>query len=355
MMRIKSSLGDYSVEEVRSLQDALAACIGAQDAYAIVDRRLLGLSHAAAFDCLDPSRVVDVDATEEKKSYGCIEHVFDRLLRAGFRRGCSIVAVGGGVIQDIACFVASVLFRGVEWRFIPTTLLAQCDSCIGSKSSVNVGKFKNQIGTFHAPSNVVIVNSVLETLPVDDIRSGLGEVIKLHLVSGIEAYRRVSKKLGRGIPSVPELSSLVVDSLLIKKRFIEEDEFDKGVRNLLNYGHTFGHAYESVTSYRIPHGIAVALGVVSATFVSERLGLVPRGHFDEIRDLARPYYSPFERELSPNSLVAVVDAMRLDKKSTRSSVNCILTRGPGKMEKMALEPDKQLTPLLSEFLGTLRA
>lgn len=352
-MRIKSSLGDYSIEEASSLEAALAACVGSRYVYAIADRKLFSLSHSSALTQLDASRVIDVEATEEEKSYQRIEWIFDQLLRSGFRRGCSILAIGGGVIQDIACFVASVLFRGVEWKLIPTTLLAQCDSCIGSKSSVNVGKFKNQIGTFHPPSNVVIVNSLLETLPLDDVRSGLGEVIKLHLVSGETDYRRVREHLGRGIPSVPELRPLVASSLSIKKRFIEEDEFDKGVRNLLNYGHTFGHAYESVTSYRIPHGIAVSLGVVSATFVSERMGLVPHGHFNEIKELALPYFSPFEKELSVNDVEAVIDAMRLDKKSTKSSINCILTRGPGKMEKVALSPDEQLKPLLSDLLTAL--
>lgn len=367
MMIIKSSFGDYSVEEMLDLDAAIALCADSAGArwldsqqkkramFIIADNRLFELPHAESLARLDPSRTIKIEASEEEKSYGRIEHVFESLLQAGFRRGCTLVAIGGGVTQDITCFVASVLFRGVPWNLIPTTLLAQCDSCIGSKSSVNIGQFKNQIGTFYPPRRVFIVNEVLKTLSLDDLRSGLGEVIKLHLISGGEDYMRMREQLILGSPAFHQMSSLISSSLSIKKRFIEQDEFDMGVRNLLNYGHTFGHAYESVSSYSVPHGIAVTLGVVSATFVSERLGLAAAGHFEEVNELARPFYSPYEKQLAGTDVETILDAMRLDKKSTRMEVNCILTRGPGKMEKVALNPEKHLKPLLVELKSKLFA
>ena len=354
-MLIKSSFGDYSVEELSDLDAAISACDDGGSLFTIADSTLFALPHATSLARLDPARTIKIDASEEQKSYARIERVFDGLLQSGFRRGCTLVAIGGGVTQDIACFVASVMFRGVPWNLIPTTLLAQCDSCIGSKSSINVGQFKNQIGTFYPPRKVFIVNEVLKTLSPDDLRSGLGEVIKLHLVSGGPDYLHMREQLAPGIPTVHQLAPLVSSSLSIKKRFIEEDEFDKGVRNLLNYGHTFGHAYESVTSYRVPHGIAVTLGVVSATFVSERLGLVPHGHFQDIKKLARYYYTPYEKELVCTDVDTILNAMRLDKKSTRTEVNCILTSGPGKMKKVALDSVTQLKPLLAELKSKLSA
>lgn len=349
MMVVRSAVHDYTVEEADSLEAALSATSTGANIFVLADRVLFALPHAKALERLDPNRVIRIEASEDQKSYGSVEAVFAQLLEAGFRRGCSLLGIGGGIIQDITCFIASTLHRGVPWDLIPTTLLAQCDSCIGSKSSINIGRFKNQIGTFYPPRRVVLVNQVLATLPLDDLRSGLGEVIKLHLIEGGDRYSSLVDALRAGLPPVPDLAPLVAASLAIKQRFIEEDEFDRGVRNLLNYGHTFGHAYESVTAFGIPHGIAVSLGVVSATFASERLGLVQQGHFQEINALIRPYYSPYEKMLAGIDAAAIVEAMRLDKKSTAATVHCILTRGPGAMEKVPLEVGAQLTPLIAEI------
>ena len=130
--------------------------------------------------------------------YGSFEKlapVFVWLLENGLKRDGRLLVIGGGVLQDIGCFIASVLFRGVRWEFIPTTLLAQCDSCIGSKSSINIESYKNQIGTFYAPDRVLLVTQALQTLPWDEVRSGLGEVIKLHLIAGDEPFCRIMKLL----------------------------------------------------------------------------------------------------------------------------------------------------------------
>ncbi len=353
MMVVKSSSGDYTVQEVATLADAIAPEVVGDDVFALVDRHLFDLEHSNALSALKPSRTLRIEATEEEKSYGRCGRIFEWLLESGFRRGGSLLAVGGGVIQDIACFVASVLFRGVPWELVPTTLLAQCDSCIGSKSSLNVGAYKNQIGTFYPPRRVLLVNDVLETLAADEIRSGLGEVIKLHLIAGGAEYEQLADIMRHGIPTLPQIRPLVASSLRIKKRFIEEDEFDRGVRNILNYGHTFGHAYESVTAYGIPHGIAVTLGVLSATFVSEDMGLAPRGYFQKLNELLRPYYAPYEQKLAEADTEAIVRAMKLDKKSTRNEVNCILTEGAGRMRKVSLDAEIQIRPLLDRLKSAI--
>jgi 3-dehydroquinate synthase len=353
VMRIKSSVHDYQVDEYARLDEALGKILTGRKIFAVVDKKLFGLPHAAALAALDPQRTLQVEASEAEKSFENLAWIFSALLERGFRKDCELLAVGGGVVQDITCFVASVLLRGAKWHFIPTTLLAQCDSCIGSKSSINIGKFKNQIGNFYPPNGVALVTGILETLPPDEIRSGLGEAIKLHLLSSEPDFRRLQSQL-QALPSDPKkISDIIWNSLRIKQRYIEVDEFDKGVRNILNYGHTFGHAYESVTNYAIPHGIAVTLGVATATFFSEQLGLAPAGHFAEVGIFLKPWYEPYQQKIKNLGVQQIAGAMKLDKKNTSGTMNCILTRGFGKMEKMAVDPETQLLPLLEKFRGSL--
>ena len=350
-MRIKSSIHDYEVVDVANLADAIGALPNRGKTFALVDQNLLALSpHKEQLAALDPARTFAVEASEPQKSFENLTPIFSWLLERGFRRDCELLAIGGGVVQDISCFVASVLLRGVRWHFIPTTLLAQCDSCIGSKSSINIGRFKNQIGNFYPPHGISLAVSVLETLPRDEIRSGLGEAIKLHLLSSESDFAWLREALSG---NSRDLAPIIWSSLRIKQRYIEADEFDKGVRNLLNYGHTFGHAYESATDYEIPHGIAVTLGVATATFFSERLDLAPVGHYAELNEFLRPYYDPFQKQLASVPIEPIIAAMRLDKKNTNDAMNCILTRGFGAMEKRSVDPQRELRPLLRAFFETL--
>ncbi len=200
---------------------------------------------------------------------------------------------------------------------------------------------------------------VVKTLPTDELRSGMGEIIKLHLIAGEPELAGMRRLLAGASPgdllagegAADRLGELTRSALSIKKRYIEEDEFDKGIRNLLNYGHTFGHAYESATAYAIPHGIAVTLGVATATFFSERLGLLGRGSFEELDAFLRPWYDPFHRLLAKADLSAIVAAMRKDKKNTGDAVTCILTAGAGAMKKAALSAESQLRPILQDFIA----
>jgi 3-dehydroquinate synthase len=154
--------------------------------------------------------------------------------------------------------------------------------------------------------------------------------------------------------SLPEndaaLPKWIRHSLEIKKVYIEKDEFDRGVRNLLNYGHTFGHAYESASHYGIPHGIAVTLGMLTATYVSAKLGWVGMDYFQDLNTRLRPWYHPYEDKLKSLDLTKVFNAIKHDKKNTRDAVNCILTRGAGLMEKTAVNLDEQLRPWVAEFI-----
>lgn len=348
-MEIQSKSHPYVVETVPDLDAAVRAISGAS-VFFLVDKRVREL-YPSAFAGLDQSgRLLEVTASEEQKTYEQLVPLFVSIIERGVRRNTTLCVVGGGVLQDIGCFIASVLFRGLRWELIPTTLLAQGDSCIGSKSSLNIGPYKNQLGTFYSPHRVLLAFSVLRTLSRDEIRSGLGEVIKLHLIDGPAAFAKLRALLAVMPEDPVALEPVILDCLQIKKRYIEQDEFDLGIRNVLNYGHTFGHAFESTTHYAIPHGIAVTLGISAATFISARLGWVPSGYAEGLDSLLRQYFEPYEKRLAGVGVSELRSALSRDKKNVGKELTCILTRGEGRMEKQALALDGQVMPWLSEWI-----
>jgi len=351
LLTIQSQSHPYAVEEFVDLAAVLDQYREHAGVLCLVDQSVLTLYELDFRAALPRERVLVVDATEPQKSFEALTPIFLWLLKSGLRRDGCLLVVGGGVLQDIGCFIASVLFRGLRWDLVPTTLLAQCDSCIGSKSSINIGAYKNQIGTFYPPHRICLTFDVLKTLPPDEIRSGLGEVIKLHLLTGQAEFEGLMADLDTLPKDSSVLPKWIKSSLKIKQVYIEKDEFDKGVRNLLNYGHTFGHAYESASHYGIPHGIAVTLGMLTATFVSSKLGWVTPDYFQTLRERLRPWYQPYDETLQSLDQSAVLAAIKHDKKNTRHAVNCILTRGAGRMEKFGVSLDEQLRPWIADFIA----
>ncbi len=347
LITIESGSHPYRVEEYDSLGFALDSVV-VEGAFVLVDQFIFDhyrdQFQEANMPCLP------LVATEDQKSFEQLTPVFVWLLENGLKRDGRILVIGGGVLQDIGGFIASVLFRGVRWEFIPTTLLAQCDSCIGSKSSINIKSYKNQIGTFHAPDRVLLVTQTLQTLPWDEVRSGLGEVIKLHLIAGEEPFGGIMNLLVNVRTDASVLPECIRSSLEIKKPYIEQDEHDQGIRNLLNYGHTFGHAYESATHYAIPHGIAVTLGVLTATYVSAQMGLVGDDYFQRLKATLAVWYQPYEQKLKPLAIEGILSAIKLDKKNTKQGLHCILTRGAGHMEKIRLGAEVDLGKLIGQAI-----
>ena len=359
MRTIKSRSHEYTVEECGSCAAALAAVISAGQPHVLIDRAVHDLLDAEVRATLPTDRLVVLEATENAKSYSALEPVFLELLRRGLRRNGVLVVVGGGVLQDVGCFIASVLSRGVRWALVPTTLLAQADSCIGSKSSINIGSYKNQLGSFYPPHRVVLAAEFLQTLPFDEIRSGLGEVIKLQLLSSQDGFEELMDDL-EGFQSLSQaerlslLSKWILRSLVVKQPFIENDEFDKGPRLLLNYGHTFGHAFESVTDFGIPHGIAVVLGMLTATVVSARLGFVEEGHATDLARRLHAWHAPYAERLAGVDMQALFAALARDKKNSAVGLTCILTRGFGRMERTTLsaaQVDADVAPTLAELIS----
>ena len=321
-------------------------------AHFIIDEEV-ALLHAEPLRLVLASQsVLKLKASERAKTLVEFTHYIEHLVGRGVRRGDMLVAIGGGVIQDITCFLAATLLRGLEWQFYPTTLLAQADSCIGSKSSINVGSAKNILGTYTPPKRIVINMRFLETLPEQDLRSGIGEMLKVHAIEGPESFDRIARDYPRLMSDRALLLLYLRQALEIKRRIIEVDEFDRGPRNVMNYGHSFGHAIESATQYAIPHGIAVTLGMDMANFTAWRLGLSAEAIYRRMRPTLAANYSGYER--TPVPLDQFLAAIGKDKKNTKDQLGLILPDTDGHLAKRLCPNNEQFREACAEYLSEKR-
>ena len=347
-MTVRSYKHAYDVRFVEDFAVALQECLIPGDVVTI-DSAVLRLYQGRLAPLLETTPHIVIDPTEERKSYLGIEPFISRLIETGFRRNNRLIAFGGGIIQDITAFIASILFRGVDWFYFPTTLLAQCDSCIGSKTSVNFGSHKNQVGNFYPPKEVVIDLRFLDTLSSLDLRSGMGEMLHYYLISGEEDFARMLREYGRAFRDRNVLRELIRHSLDFKRGYVELDEFDQGPRNVFNYGHSFGHAIETLTGYAVPHGIAVSIGMDIANYLSLKLGYLSRELYERMRVLLMKNWG--DMHLGDVVVDEFIRALTKDKKAVGSELRVILTRGPGKMFRTPLPLTPEIIEWLSEYLA----
>jgi len=352
-MWIQSHAGPYSVafheDFPLDLFDGLE-----NEPHFLVDANVARLYNSPLKPVLDHCNTIVIDATEENKSLQRTVPIFERLVENNVRRDHTLVAIGGGVVQDITCFISSTLLRGVAWRFVPTTLLAQADSCIGSKSSINLGKTKNILGTFNPPKTISIYSAFLDSLDSKDIRSGVGEIIKVHAISGVAAFDELAADFDRLIDDRSILQKYIRSALRIKQRYIEEDEYDRGIRNIFNYGHSFGHAIESATNYVVPHGIAVTMGMQIANFVALRRGLLPTEHYERMRPILRANYGFYAEEAIP--IDALLTALLKDKKNTSTALRLVFPVGnKALIQTVSVLPDSELRGQCIDALRELSA
>ena len=327
-IQIKSSVHPYTAFFSENINEELEKTTQPGDIL-IVDTFILQ-TYKELFQNID-NEIISIYPTEERKSYLAIEKTINLLVSKGFRKKNKLIAIGGGIIQDITSFIAFILYRGVDWIFIPTNLLSQCDSCIGSKLSVNLGPYKNLLGGFYPPKEIYIYTKFLKTLNQKDILSGLGEMLHYFLVSGPADAILFKEKALKVKENLAEIENLIYRSLQIKKAMIEIDEFDQGPRNVFNYGHTFGHALESVTNYSIPHGISVSIGIDLANLISVDLGLISMKERNQMRELCAMVFTDIKIPLIDQE--AYKKALKKDKKNVGDDLGLILTKGMGKTFK----------------------
>lgn len=327
VLNIKSHSCDYSVEIDNQIKtNGKISFLGT---HFIVDKRVYETLPEELKHLL--YNVVLIEANEQTKSYQGIEPIILELIQQNLRRDSTLVAIGGGITQDITCFIATTFMRGIKWAFVPTTLLAQADSCIGSKSSINFNSYKNLLGSFAPPNRIIISQQFLETLPDNDFISGVGEIAKLLIIAGKNfEFGRVNRN---------NIFNFTLEALMIKREFIEKDEFDKGIRQILNYGHCIGHGIESATNFAIPHGIAISMGMDVVNRFSLNKNLITEERFQQLHNCISPLYLNFNKVVI--QVEKVFNSQIKDKKNTSNKINLVLPVGD-KIEKVGFENEKAL-------------
>lgn len=322
----------------------------------VVDENIWRIYGKKLSNQLIDSAVFKLGISEKNKSLSTVEKIYKHLIEWGANRHTTLVAIGGGTTQDIAGYVASTFYRGISWIYIPTTLLAQADSCVGGKTSLNFLRYKNLIGTFYPPSKIYVTTKYLQSLSKLDFFSGIGEIIKLHLIGG----KRYVEKLHINLSDLKQRNekvavSSIQDSLEIKISYIEMDEFDYGQRRLLNFGHCFGHALEFSSNYKISHGQAVILGILLANIVSIERGILDKkisNYLSEqilfpslITNLKKQYFNEQK----------ILRAMKLDKKRTGKKLVLIALNSKFKLFEFNDVEEREITTAISIFMNYLRS
>lgn len=343
---IKSNIKNYTAYFEEN-DEFLVRLSNLENAVFVVDENVYNLHKDGCLKHINKDRLIVLQICEERKNIDTVCELYEQIMQFAPRKNLNLVSIGGGITQDLTGFVASSLYRGVNWIFVPTTLLAQVDSCIGAKTSLNFKHFKNLVGTFYPPTKIHIFPEFLKTLKRDDFYSGVGEMAKLHLMNG----EQDTKTFIRALPLIDKLNNerllaCTQNCLKIKKSYIEDDEFDTGKRNMLNYGHCFGHAIESSTDFAISHGQAVVVGMLLANKEALKRGILSSENEEFVR----------KNVLEPSLVVKVpeiniektVTAMGQDKKNLGKGLALVMLADGYKMVKITDLPKEEAIKILEE-------
>ncbi len=337
---IQGKSGDSRILVGESLP-ALSRHIPATGVFIITDKNVAAYYHSEFPDF----PVYVVEPGEKSKDFAVMTKIWNWLLENGADRSSFIVGIGGGVVCDLAGFVASTYMRGIPFGFVATSLLAQVDASVGGKNGVNLDGYKNIIGTFTQPEFVICDTSMLKTLPDDEFRNGMAEVIKHALIRDAEKFKFLKKNRNEILNREREAINHIVNrSIKIKAAIVQADEQERGERRLLNFGHTWGHAVEKEN--KIPHGQAVSIGMAFASGLSKQLSYLKEKDYDEILVLLHDYGLPLSAELDKNR---VFDTLLRDKKKEKGKMNFVLLKNIG--EAFVEEMD---TNIIKDFCMSFR-
>jgi 3-dehydroquinate synthase len=312
----------------------LKSLVGFKYPIVITDENVFNFhnKHLSKFEC------IVIPSGEEYKTQTTIDFVVDRLIYLGADRSTQLIGVGGGVVTDITGYVASIYMRGIDFGFVPTTLLAMVDASIGGKNGIDVGIYKNMVGNIRQPSFIFYDFSLLNTLPTEEIINGFAEIIKHACIKDQKMFKYLEtydfKKL---IKSKIDLYNLIQQNALLKTHVVKRDEKENGERKLLNFGHTLGHAIENM--YQLPHGHSVSIGMVYACKLSEnQIGFKET---NRVIELLKRYELPTEYKFNK---LEVFENMKKDKKKENDKMNYILLKkiGKGYIESISLTHLKQI-------------
>jgi len=322
-MNIKSNLKEYEVI-IEEDFNFIHQLIQEDNILLVIDKNVYEIYYDKLFKDIEEDKIYIVEAIEQNKTIETALKICERMTSIPAKRNSHLISIGGGIIQDLTGFAANILYRGVMWTFVPTTLLAACDSCIGGKTSLNYLQYKNLLGTFYPPDSIHICSEFFQTLTERDFQSGLGEVVKFNVMYGEEGLTKIELSIDRLLNREKQiLNECIVSSLAFKKPFIEEDEFDKGIRIHLNFAHTFGHAFESMSQYVIPHGTAVAMGTIVANRISMQRGMLKNEMVVRMEAVLKKIIHVDLNEIKFD-IDKIINAIRNDKKQTNKNLTAIL-------------------------------
>lgn len=345
VISIASRSGTYQVLFTENILEIIKAY--SNETIFIIDEKLQAPYRDIYSAIRNPGRCIIVNALEQNKTVNYCQQLIKALVRLNVRKNYTLVAIGGGIVQDITGFIASMLFRGVRWQFIPTTLLAQADSCIGSKTSMNLDEYKNILGGFYPPSKIYIDIQFLDTLPTKEIKSGIGEILHFYFIANSPLLYEMINNYEELLLSRHHFKKFISESLSIKKELIEIDEYDQKERNIFNYGHTFGHAIESISNYEVPHGQAVTIGMDIANYISKSIYELSINEFNMMHDILIKNFPSYQIPTDKTDDYFV--ALSKDKKNIGKNLGCILTDGIGSMWKAQIPLDGVLKSTISEY------
>lgn len=306
-IEITSKLYDYKVEFVENVKEELTK-FGCSCAY-VIDKNVYEL-YPHIFEEIDRTKIFYVEAVEAKKNIETVLELIKFWKKLGLKKNWKVICFGGGITQDITTFASNIFLRNIEWYFFPTTLLAMSDSCIGGKCGINLEEYKNQLGVFYPPKKIFIYEKFLNTLSEADYINGWGEILKFSLTENREFFELLLREK-EYIPC-SRIQEYIYKGLCVKKNIIEQDEFEGDLRRVLNYGHTFGHALEAYTNYRIPHGTAVIWGMDVVNYIACKKGILEKEVYERIKDFIKKEF--IREEIKVEDGKGLFEIIRTDKK-----------------------------------------
>ncbi|MCW8849933.1 MAG: 3-dehydroquinate synthase [Melioribacteraceae bacterium] len=295
-------------------------------------------------------KAIVIHSSEKNKSYETVQKIHSYLIKNNFGRDSVIVAMGGGIIGDIAGFAASTYMRGIKYIQIPTTLLASVDSSVGGKTGINFENTKNIIGSFYQPDFVLIDTKFFETLPQEERLCGLGEIIKYCFLIDKRFYNYVKKNVENILNNKSSvLMKVITESIKFKGGVVEADEKESGIRKVLNLGHTFAHAFEVEQKHKLKHGQAVIVGTTCAAILSHKIGVITQKDLDEYLNFLLLFKDKIKLKDVDKSLL--FEIMILDKKSRNNEIKFVLIKNIGEILTDVSTSESDITSALSETIA----
>jgi 3-dehydroquinate synthase len=328
-MKVQSYVGEYTVEKYQDFTFLNQISI-LENTFFLVDKKVYNIYQKELKPLLRNGNYYLIEAMEENKNVEVALQIIEQMIELPSKRNTVLIAIGGGIVQDLGAFISNIIYRGISWILVPTTLLAQTDSCIGSKSSLNFKHYKNILGYFYPPQKIYINTKFLHTLERKDYLSGLGEIMKCAMMAGYDSFKSTSAHLDAILNYEDDILQTEISKALdFKKKVIEKDEFDKGYRNIMNFGHTFGHALEATSDYAVPHGQGVSFGIMIANEISYQRGYITKQMKEELNQSVWKIVMPELLKEAYFKENIYLETLRKDKKYTGGKHTCILFSGDG--------------------------